>query len=252
MERLPQNTSEKGDRYKEYIERIKSVYIQAAERYLEEGDPLRSRIVAYYSGRLETENELRYFFDKKSEGELKDYIQEVKEFTGNPARFIERMEKLYELHDVHRLRRELETSSRAPTKEEYELGAYIDVLESQVKNAVLVLQKKGYRTFQSGFREQTMRDQFIDFYTKNIVVPETAQKYLKERGVEVQIESFDDRTTLTLHPVREGAIRLAEWKEMWDTLALALPVAGGETVSGARVTGEHANFRKKHDVLRKL
>ncbi|MEK7460332.1 MAG: hypothetical protein AAB628_02180 [Patescibacteria group bacterium] len=232
-------------------EHIANMYVQAAERYLEEGDPLRSRIVDYYSARPETEQELLNVLGKKNEEEISKYVLDVEKFTEDQSRFIERMEKLHELQDVHRRRREYMLQDRQTTDEEYELGAYTDVLESQVREAVLGARRKGYLTFQSGFKEKSERDQFIDVYNKNIVIPEETLKYLQEHFIETRIENFDDRTTLTLHPFGNDPVRLAQWKEIWGTLIESLPPADSETVPNMKSNEEHADFRKKQDSLRK-
>ncbi|MFA6297154.1 MAG: hypothetical protein WC629_01190 [Candidatus Paceibacterota bacterium] len=242
MERLTQN--------QDSVERIADMYVQAAKQYLEEGDSLRSRIIDYYSGRPETEQELMNVLGNKNEEEISDYIQSIKNFTEDPVRFIEQMERLYELQDVHKRRIELALQDRLATYEEYKLGAYADVLESQVKDAVLTAQRKGYLTFQSGFREGNGRDQFMDFYNKNIVIPEETLKYLRDLSIEVRVNSFDDRTTLTLHPVGDNPVRLAQWKEVWDTLVESLPTADSETVQNMKLYKEYVDFRRKQDSLR--
>jgi len=251
MEGLLQDKHETSiDQLKGFAGHIANMYVQAAEKYLAEGDPLRTRIVEYYSARPETEQELLTVLDKKSEEEISAYIQTVRSFTEDQSRFIERMEKLYELQDVHKRRRDLITQDRPATDEEYELGAYVDVLEAHIRKAVLGARRKGYLTFQSGFREKTERDQFMDFYNKNITLPEEALKYLQEHSIEARVEHFDDRTTLTLHPVGNEPIRIAQWKEIWDTLIESLSPADPETVDDLKVTGEHEDFRRRQNSLR--
>ncbi len=251
MEKFPQDQYEiRIDQLKESAQHIADMYTQAAKHYLKEGDPLRSRITDYYSTRPETEQELLNVLGKKSDSEISTYIQNIKNFTEDPARFIERMEKLYELQDVHRRRRELISQDHLATNEEYELGAYADVLESQVRDAVFAAQRKGYLTFQSGFREKSERDQFIDFYNRNIVISQEMLKYLQELSIDVQIEYFDDRTTLTLHPIGKDTLRLAQWKQVWDTLVESLPPADPETVANMKSPEEHEDFRRIQDSLR--
>jgi len=252
MERLPTVEQQLNiNEIKEVARQIADMYLEAAKNYLDEGDLLKIRIANYYSERPETEQELINVLRKINESEIYDYVLNVKEFTGDPRRFIERMEKLYELQDVHNRRRQLATHDRIATDEEYELGVYADFIESQVRDAIFTLHDKGYRTFQSGFKEKNDRDQFIDFYNKNISVPEETLKYLKEKSVEIKIESFYDRTTLTLHPTRPDAVRLTEWKEIWDTLVKSLPKADNETVSDGKPPLEHLDFRRRQDLLRK-
>lgn len=252
MEKFPQSQREITiEQLKESVRHVAGMYIQAAERCLEEGDPLRSRIVDYYSLRPETEQELLNVLSKKSESEIANYIQMVKSFTEDPSRFIERMEKMYELQDVHQRRREFASQDRLATNEEYELGAYADVLEVQVRHSVFTAHKKGYVTFQSGFKEKNERDQFMDFYNRNILLSEEIVKYLREQSIEVRVEKLNDRTTLTLHPTGTDPIRLAQWKEIWDTLIEGLPIADSEMVPNLKSIGEHVEFRRKQDVIRK-
>lgn len=252
MEGVPNNIekSEREIELKELAGRISDLYIQAAETHLPEGDPLRDRILDYYLNRSETENELLVFLENRSEEVISNYIENLEHLNRDGDRFIEQMEKIYELQDVHTRRRESQNSSRLASDEEYELGAYVDVLETQVKDAVLVLQKKGYKTFQSGFREKNPRDQFMDFYNKKIDFPKDLALYLKHKGIDLEIDHYHDRTTLYLHPKRHQAIRLSKWKEIWDHIADSLPQADGEMLEGLRVSGEHQDFRRKQDALR--
>jgi len=249
MEDFPQNKPETTiDKLEESAHHIAGMYIQAAEQYLTEEDPLRSRIIAYYT-RPETEQELLNVLGK-NEKEVLAYTQNIKNITENPLRFIEQMEKLYELQDTRNRRRKLVSQDRLATDEEYKLGTYIDVLESHIRDAVIAAQRKGYLTFQSGFKEKSERDQFMDFYNKEIVIPENILKYLQGQSVEIRIENFDDRTTLSLHPKGNDPIRLGKWKEIWDTLIDSLPPANSETVPNMKLYREHSDFRKKQDSLK--
>jgi vacuolar-type H+-ATPase subunit I/STV1 len=248
-EHIPSNESRDVD-IKESITQVANMYIQAAEQYLDEHDSLRDRIVNYYSNRAETQQELQHFLEKKDEEGISTYLQAVEMFTHDPTRFIEQMEKLYELSDTRTRRRKLATEDRIASEEEYKLGAYVDVLESQVRDAVLAAQRKGYRTFQSGFTEKSERGQFMDFYNKNIEVPQQFLEYLRGLSIEARIENFKDRTTLTLHPIGPKPIRLAQWKEIWDIVIASLPQADGKMVENIKTTGEHRVFRKNQDSLR--
>jgi hypothetical protein len=253
MEGTPNNIEKIIDvlQLKEFAKQVADLYVQAAGSYLSEDDPLRNRILDYYSNRPETEEELLTYLGKKNEQEIADYIKAVELFTKDPVRFIEKTEKLYELQDVHSRRGESQKSTRLATDEEYELGAYVDVLEWQVKDSVLVLQKKGYVTFQSGFRENNERDQFMDFYNKNVNFPSDAVDYLNKKQIEINVEHHDDRTTICLHVTGNQVVRLREWKEIWDYITNTLPQADKDMVDKINITGEHSDFRLKQDVLRK-
>jgi len=252
MERLPQNKYEiNTDRLSESVENITNMYIQAAENFLEEGDSLRNRINDFYSKRSETKQELLHFLEEKNEEEVSTCLKGVKNLTEDATKFIERMERLYEIQDVYASRRELEVQDRLATDEEYELGVYVDFLASQVREAVLIARKKGCVTFQSGFREKTERDQFIDFHNRNIVIPEKVLMYFHESSIEIKVETFEDRTTITLHPVGSQPIRLNKWKEVWNHVIEGLPMADGEIVPNAKSYRELSFFRNKQDFLRK-
>lgn len=251
MESLTLSAHELGtDFLREKIKCVSDLYIKAAEQYLGEDDLLRKRIVDFYSKRTETEEELLRLLSKKSETEIDNYIQNTKIFTNDPTKFIEGMEKMYTLQDVRRYRREVIDEDYLATEEEYMLGAYAGVLEPQIRDAIFTAQKKGYRTFQSGFKEKNERDQFIDFYNKKIIIPDFTIRYLQEKSIQVKVETFDDRTTLTLHPIGDKPIRLYEWKEVWDRLIDSLPLADPEMVPNMKLPGEHISFRSKQDQLK--
>ena len=233
------------------IEEIKDIYIQAAERYLEDGDSLKEHIMDYYKNRPQTDDELTHVLGKKNEQERGSYVQGAKDFVNNMPDFIEKMERFFELQDTRGRRKKLELNSRLATEEEYELGAYTDALESQVRDAVLAARKKRYLTFQSGFSEKDGRGQFMDVYNKNVFIPEATLRHLKEQSIEVRIEHYDDRTTITLHPTGDGPIRLTKWKKIWEDLIRALPPADPGTLPNMKTYGEHIDFRKKQDFLRK-
>ncbi len=252
MERLSLNEKEiRTEQLRERVRQIADMYISAAGLYLDDGDPLRRRIINFYSMRPETEQELLNVLSKKNEEEITSYIQSVRNFTGSETKFIEQTEKFYELQDVHKRRKENTFFERPATDEEYKLGAYVDVLEFQVRDAVLAAQKKGYLTFQSGFREKSDRDQFMDFYNRNITITEDVIKFLEEKSIKIIVEKLDDRTTLTLHPIKDNLIRIAEWKKIWDILIAGLPTADLETIPNMKSYEEHTNFRNRQDSLRK-
>lgn len=233
----------------ETVEQVKSMYVEAAEKYLDEDDALRKTIIDFYSIREETGKELLNYLGKKNKDEIDEYLNLVKDFTEDQTRFIEKIEKLNELQTVHGRRREYSSADRVASDEEYELGVYADVIEVQVREAVFDLNRKGYVTFQSGFREKSDRDQFMDFRNSNLVIPDEVIEKLKESSVEIKIEYSHNRTTLTLHPTADRAIRLSEWKEIWNTLVAGLPPADSALVPRETVY-EHRIFREKQDKLR--
>ena len=189
-------------------------------------------------------------FDRMREDERPSYVDAVKRFTGDKLSFVEQMEKTYEIHDVKKRRKEVD-SERVATEEEYDLGVYSDFLESQVRSAVLKAYNKGYLTFQSGFKEKNDREQFMDFWNRNINIPKETVSYLRKKDIDIKIEKFDDRTTLTLIPNGYDVIRLSDWKDIWDTLISSLPEADTETVPNMKAYDEHVNFRRNQNRIRR-
>lgn len=240
---------ENGPSIEESIERIKNACVQAAEQYLENGDVLKEKIIDYYANRPETDEELRTILGKYEGDNRESYVQSYEEYANNETAFIENMERFFDHVVMYKREKELAVKPEVATEQEYELGEYLDLIEPQVRDAVVNMQKKGYKTFQSGFSEKNRRDQFFDFYNANVEIPEVFIEKLKEKSIEVKVEKQDDRTTVTFHPTTAGAVRLAEWKEIMDAFVEALPDADEEMVPNIKKYSNHTNFRAMQDLL---
>jgi hypothetical protein len=239
--------------YGELISQIKDAYAEGIDAMLPDGDPLKEQILDFFVRRSDVENEYNYILSKLSDAERENYPNRIREVLKDSHTFIKKMERFFTVQDIHQSERQLHQENRLATPEEYEMGVYLEFLEPQVREAMVTLNKKGYKTFRSGFSEKDPKDQFVDVYNAEVEVPEDLVKSLEERGVEVRIENFDDRTTVTLHPQENGkVIRLEEWKEIWDYFAEHLEEANPDLVQEKKETNLHSDFRIKQDMLKKI
>ncbi|MBP6912350.1 MAG: hypothetical protein KBB86_00255 [Candidatus Pacebacteria bacterium] len=136
------------------------------------------------------------------------------------------------------------------TETEYQLGIYKEGLEYQVRDAVFLLNEKGYKTFQSGFHETKLRNQFVDMYNKNFTIPESMINYFKDKGFNVSVESFEDRSTLSVAPTTQDTVTLEDWKTFWDDFAEKIPPAEPEDLSHIKDYSLAIDFRKYQDSLK--
>ena len=253
MEGFPQNLSETKEgviSIEQSIDRVKTACVQAAEKYFEDGDPLKKKIIQYYQDRPETDKELETILGKISEEDREKRVESYEAYANNQTVFTEEMERFFDRVGMYKRQKELVVEPEPATEEEYELGTYFDYLEPQVRDAVREMQKKGYQTFQSGFDEKNKRDQFFDFYDRNILVSEAVIKKFKEKSIEVKIQKFDDRTTVTFHPLGSSPVRLAEWKELLEDFAKSLPETDKELVPNVKRYDNYNNFRATQDRIK--
>ncbi|HRH31315.1 MAG TPA: hypothetical protein PK950_01485 [Candidatus Paceibacterota bacterium] len=234
-----------------YIDEIKSIRVAAAEK-LPDNDPLRIEMIRYFSERPEVDEELHHYLSRmEDEQEIEKHIDDLRRSTTEDFdRYIAEMEHTFEINSVRSNRRNLEKEPRLATEQEYDMGVYMDNLESQVRDAVPALWEKGYRTFQSGYGEKDITRQYIDFFDKDIAIPEELAQYLNEKGVALTMSNADDRTTLSLRPRSGKPLRLSEWKEIWDTVADKLPDADPNNKHEMTEYGDLTKFRQAQDALR--
>lgn len=232
------------------VEKEQDLHIQLAKEYLPEGDWLREQIIDYYSDTERLKEELANVYEGMSEKEASERIEKKRYTYSNKKEFIERFQKLFE--KIKRRRREQRRSEEEPlaTEREYELGVYKDALERQVQDAVFKLFDKGYKTFESGFRENTKRDQYIGMYNKKAEVPEELKEGFKQKGFKISEKYHEDRTIIQIHPLTNASVRLDEWKKLWDEFAERMPEAPEEDLSDTKEYTFHREFRDRQDKLR--
>lgn len=102
-----------------------------------------------------------------------------------------------------------------PTVVEYRLGIFIEMLEPQVEQAVLEMNKKGYSTDVSGFTE-TPGEQIIE---GDFLLDYPTIKKLRNLGVLVEITS-SSYTRLQFSTAEANILKI---KHKWDTIVSFLP-----------------------------
>ncbi len=112
-----------------------------------------------------------------------------------------------------------------PTETEKRIGAYKEMLEPQVREALVILVEKGYVTIDSGYspKEVSKGTQYIGF--KKEMINESLLPLIRERVSEGSITptiSSDERSDyLILTPTQ--FFSLEEWKVIWDSVADVFP-----------------------------
>ncbi len=114
-----------------------------------------------------------------------------------------------------------------PTDDERRIGVYIEMIEPQMREALLVLTKKGYKAIDSGYDGRQFQNgvQYIGF-EKEMISTELLpliQDAVNMDGIEVKME-FDTRDFLELVP--ERFLTIEEWKEVWKRVAGVFPDRG--------------------------
>ena len=122
------------------------------------------------------------------------------------------------------------------TDEEYELGAYAESIESQVRGATFDLQKKGYRPMESGFLDLVEGSQYIGIVNGEGVNPESIKDSLVNpvdedikklfqlllKNISVDVLDKHGRIQIVLVP-KDRELTLTEWKKIWDYVAQCIP-----------------------------
>lgn len=114
-----------------------------------------------------------------------------------------------------------------PTDDDKRLGVFKEMIEPQIRDAVVSLVKKGYITIDSGYhgREYQTGKQYIGFEKEMIdssLLP-LVDSVIDKKVVVASME-FDQRDFLELTPLR--FLTLEEWKKIWDDVAKVFPDKG--------------------------
>ncbi len=125
-----------------------------------------------------------------------------------------------------------------PTEEELLAGVYRNEIEPQAREAVFLMRKKGYNTYESGFYGYNkQRIGVTDNSFEKIELP--FEIIEKARKVEIEIKITPDAIEL----ICQKYIGLEELKEIWDSIAGFLPNRG-RRAERAEV-GAAENFLKR-------
>ena len=141
--------------------------------------------------------------------------------------------------DMYRdLKHRVETDS-TPTTEELAMGAYIEALEPQVREAVLGMRRKGYETHSSGFFGESR--QVID--GPFLVSEETVEK-LRSNGFEVETRGKFGASIGFLPETAD----LEAMTEKWNEAVQLLPDLGRPSAPSGTAGAEE--FRHLHETNR--
>ena len=124
----------------------------------------------------------------------------------------------------------------APTREELDMGVYVEALEPQVRDAVREMRRKGYATHSSGFYAYDHAAQVVE---GGFELPAGVPERLRGLGVEAE-----RRGRTTLLRFRPSTADLGDMKERWDRVAGVLPDLG-RPAPPARGFGSD-EFRRLH------
>ncbi len=149
-----------------------------------------------------------------------------------------RMENLRKLVEKKRQKATTRRIAKNPISNQMEriLGAFSEMLESQVKNAVLLLNKKGYSTDASGFMN-SIDSQTID---GDFTLDEFVMVKLQKEGVKVETNP-SGYTRLQFWPAK-ASMKII--KSKWDKIARLLPDRG--KMSASSMTQRAREFRKNY------
>lgn len=162
-------------------------------------------------------------------------------------------EKLFK--DLERLREEAhaqtekETKERIknnpkPTEEEILAGAFREMIEPQVRDALFEMYRKGYSTESSGFGGENSEYQQIDGYFE---LDDETKKKLEEAGVkilkgkDIGLPGFGDNYTFIKFSPKEAD--MGKIKEKWDTIISLLPQKDEPVLPS--ISGASDDFRKQ-------
>ncbi len=156
-----------------------------------------------------------------------------------------RAEAFSELREQSHTQIERETAERIksnpkPSEDEINAGAFPEMLEPQVRDAVFEMRKKGYATESSGFGGKTGEVQSIDGYFE---IDEKTERALRDLGVQVgRDEGFGPKYAFLRFTPDEPS--LEKIKAKWDEIAELLPDRGQQ--AELSVSGHAEEFIKEY------
>lgn len=166
----------------------------------------------------------------------------------NPER--EKMHQFSELRKKAHEQIEKETAERiknnpVPAEEEIMVGAFREMLEPQIRDAVFEFFKKGYATESSGFRGDIGDEQSMDGYFE---IDNEAKEKIEALGAKVLKGA---ETGLPYQSEEWASIRfkaenpdLKEIKQKWDQIAEIMPDKGEPALPS--ISGGSEDFRKQY------
>lgn len=122
-----------------------------------------------------------------------------------------------------------------PTDEEWNMGAYKEEIEPQVRDAAMLMRQKGYNTGSSGFWGQDHIDQVMDIATP---IDDNAKARLAEHDIKV--------TDTGVRFTPENPSNLESVKKTWDLIADILPDLGKHADPAENAGADDFRYAMKH------
>ena len=223
-----------------------------------------------------THEEIRNFFKNVSKSELlrETLCTEDLDINGSITEVL--MKKIFndpkEIEDMihnakerqaEKARNELEKYERITTNpyasdEEYQAGTYRESIESQVRDAVFELQKRGYSPIESGFNDLVVGSQYIGINKEGSIdgqaIAGSINKNLtietKKLFSEILVQGYQDRVQIILVP-KIRTMSLSSWKTAWDEVVSCVPKINDLSIN-KRNTDNGLQGRKFRDAQDKI
>jgi len=170
------------------------------------------------------------------------------QFSFNPE--LERRNNFQRLREQIHNEIEAETEKRIkenpkPTEEEIMAGAFREMIEPQVRDALFEFYRKGYSTESSGFGGEFGEIQSLDGYFE---IDEETKKKIEELGVKVlkgrDLDLPGQSEKYTYIQFNPSSPDIKEIKKKWDVIVALLPQR--EEPVQPSISGGSEDFRKQY------
>lgn len=140
-----------------------------------------------------------------------------------------------------------------PTEDEIMMGAFVEMLEPQVRRAILEMQRKGYATESSGFGKDASW-QAVDGWFR---IDDDTIKKLNNIGVNVQTQESEIHnntfTDIEFKPTEANLTKIeASWKKIADILPDLGKKAGPAFSRGCETFRDKYLPRQKNEEIKKM
>lgn len=152
------------------------------------------------------------------------------------------------------------TSNPYASDEEYRAGTYRESIESQVRDAVFELQKKGYSPMESGFNDLATGSQYIGISKEESVDGQTIanginkniSEKIKKLFSQILVQGHQDRVQIILVP-KIRTMPLGAWKTAWDEIVSCLPKTDNLLMNKRNTDNglQGEKFREAQDKIKK-
>lgn len=125
-----------------------------------------------------------------------------------------------------------------PTEEEWRLGVYREEIEPQVYEAISLMRRKGFNTYESGFSgPEKQRIGFDEVSFESFRVPAEVTTLAREKGLKIEVSP----NAIELKCSRY--VDLSGLAAVWRAIAESLPTVGSP--AGRASTGAAMSFQKR-------